>query len=183
MKINIFVFLFLCCIVTQAQKIASTSKGSIQFEASVPLFEEIKAVNNNVFCSITFDTSEITCNLYVQEFKFKKALMQQHFTSYYLETDRYPKATFIGRIEKLEYTSLSKKPIKYEMKGIIKVHGKSKPLYCDVWIHKTNDGLTMTTTFILNTEDFNIEIPAIVASKISKQVTTSLQATLFEHQN
>ncbi|OOV26853.1 hypothetical protein BXU11_10775 [Flavobacterium sp. LM5] len=177
---NTLIFLCMFSLLAQAQNEWSTTKGSIHFEASVPFFEEIKATNNEVSCSVILTTNEINCTVYIQQFRFKLPLMQQHFNENYLESDRYPKASFIGRIEKLNYESLTEKPNEYTIKGIIKIHGKSKPVFCKAWIDKSNNGLSLSTTFILNTEDFNIKIPVIITSKISKQVSTTLKVTLTE---
>lgn len=180
MKKKTLLLLFFCCLLAKAQNELSTSKGIVHFEASVPLFEEVKAINSNVSCLITLNTNEINCTVYIQQFQFKKELMQKHFNDYYLESDRYPKASFIGRIEKLDYKSLSKKPMEYQLKGIIRIHGRSKPLFGSIWINKINNGLEMKTSFNLHTDDFKIEIPTIIASKISKQVNTTIHASLLE---
>jgi hypothetical protein len=180
MRKTTFLLISLCSLWVQAQNEWSTTAGSIRFEASVPLFEEIKAVNNNVNCFVSFDTNEINCSLFIQQFKFKKELMQKHFNEHYLESDRYPKAQFIGKIEKLEYQLLTDQPQEYQLKGILKIHGKSKPLFCKITLRKKNEEIEIDTSFSINTEDFTIEIPPIVASKISKEVAITLHAIVRE---
>lgn len=180
MKKITILFLLLFYFFTQAQERLSSSKGVLNFEASVPLFEEVKATNQEVSCEVELKTSSINCTVFIEKFQFKRDLMRTHFNDNYLESDRYPKATFIGRIDKLDYKSLSNQPTEYQIKGIIRIHGKSKPIACKALILKVNKGMEINTTFVLNTDDFNIEIPSIVASKISKQVTTTLKITPTE---
>lgn len=168
-------------LLAQAQNEWSTTKGSIHFEASVPFFEEIKASNEEALFSVVIKTSEISCTVFIKGFQFKRALMQTHFNENYLESDRYPKATFIGRIEKFDYKFLSESPIEYQMKGILRIHGKSKPLFSKVWIKKNAKGIIeIQSSFVVNTDDFNIEIPTIVANKISKQVSVHCKASLSQ---
>jgi polyisoprenoid-binding protein YceI len=180
MKKITFLFLFCCYFLVEAQERLSTSKGIIYFEASVPIFEEVKGINQDVNCNVELRTSEINCTVYIEKFQFKRDLMRAHFNNNYLESDRYPKATFIGRIEKLDYKSLSEQPTEYQIKGIIKIHGKSKPLSCKTTLKKVAKGMEINASFVLNTDDFKIEIPAIVAPKISKQVQTTLKLIVTE---
>lgn len=161
-----------------AQDRFSSDQAWVDFEASVPLFEEIKAKNEKVSCNVELKTSELNCTLYIKDFQFKRELMQKHFNSNYLESDRYPKATFIGRINKFDYKSLSANGNEYQIKGMIRIHGKSKPLICKAWVKKTENGLEINSNFILVTDDFNIEIPSLIANKISKEVQVRLLAQL-----
>lgn len=180
MKKMLLIFLFFYFNAVQAQEELSTSTGIILFEASVPIFEEVKGVNHDVICTIDLKTSEISCTVYIKKFQFKRDLMRTHFNDNYLESDRYPKATFIGRIEKFDYKSLSELPTEFQIKGIIKIHGKSKPLSSKATLKKVASGMEINTSFVLNTEDFKIEIPSIVAPKISKQVQTTLKAIVLQ---
>lgn len=180
MKKITLLFLFFFLFKTQAQERLSTSKGVIHFEASVPLFEEIKANNENVNCFIVLKTSEINCSVYINQFQFQRELMRTHFNENYLESTRYPKATFVGKIDKFDYKSLSDQPTEYLIKGTIRIHGKSKKISCIALLKKVNNGLEITSEFTLNTDDFNIEIPSIVIAKVSKQVNTRLKAVVLE---
>jgi polyisoprenoid-binding protein YceI len=180
MRKNIFLFLFFYSFQIHAQERLSSATGIIHFDASVPLFEELKAINQAVDCSFELKTSEINCTILIKQFQFKKEMMRTHFNNYYLESDRYPKATFIGRIDKFDYNLLPEEPTEYQIKGIIKIHGKSKPLICNASLKKINKGMEINSAFVLNTADFNIEIPLIVATKISKEVQTTLKLVVLE---
>lgn len=180
MKKFTILFLFFYFFQVQAQERLSTATGVIYFEASVPLFEEVKAINQAVNCSVELKTSEINCTIFIKQFQFKRDLMNIHFNAHYLESDRYPKATFIGRIDKLDYKLVSVAPIEYQIKGIIKIHGKSKPLICKAFLKKVPNGMEINSSFVLNTDDFNIQIPSIVANKISKQVHSTLNLMVLE---
>lgn len=172
-----FVFL------NQAQERLSDSKGAIVFEASVPFFEEVKAANEEAIFSVETKNGEISCTVFIKKFKFKRDLMRTHFNENYLESDRYPKATFIGRIDKFDYKFVSETPTAYQIKGILKIHGKAKPIIATAWLKKIATGIEIQSSFVVNTDDFKIEIPNIVASKISKQVSIHLKTTVSEINN
>ena len=68
--------------------------GTITFEASVPTFEEVRAVNKSVTFVFNPKKGEITSLALMKGFRFKIALMEEHFNENYMETDDYPKAIF-----------------------------------------------------------------------------------------
>lgn len=172
--------LFLVLIVTNsvAQKYLTTSSGIIFFEASVPLFEAVEAKNELVKATLNPKKGQIYIEMQIKNFHFEKSLMEEHFNSYYMESDQYPKATFKGLIEKFELNIVSSNPLKYKIKGRISIHGKSKGITVNATIKKINDEINLTTNFSLNTDDFDIEIPYLVRSKLSKNVNVNLNCNL-----
>jgi hypothetical protein len=52
--------------------------------------------------------------------------MEEHFNDNYMESRRYPKATFKGLIEKFDLKNISSDAKLYYIKGKITMHGKSK---------------------------------------------------------
>ena len=78
---NLVIFcsvLFFFCNAFSQNKIA-TNSGTILFEASIPAFEEVKANNNTVSCTVNTITGEITSLAFISEFHFKMAMMQENF--------------------------------------------------------------------------------------------------------
>src|SRR5690554_8148922 len=84
-----------------AQNKYFTKQGYISFYSHTPV-EDIKAENNQVLSIIDFSTTEIAVTLLMKSFAFEKALMQEHFNENYVESDKYPKANFSGKIQNLE---------------------------------------------------------------------------------
>lgn len=161
-----------------AQDKLTTNKGIINFEASVPLFEEVKAVNEEANCILVTKTGEISCTVYIKRFKFQRSLMQEHFNENYLESDRYPKANFKGIIEKFDLKNLEASPVEYAINGKMTIHGKSKKITAYGTIRKLDRGIELKSSFALNTDDYGIRIPYIVRGKISKNVNTQIICVL-----
>lgn len=178
MKKMTLLFLIFIAATASAQEKISTDKGMINFEASVPFFEEVKAINKNTYCVLITKTGEITCWATIKNFQFERSLMEEHFNDNYLESTRFPKAAFKGIIEKFDLKNITAVPNQYQIKGKITVHGKSKKIIVTGLIKKGAHGIELLSTFPLNTDDFKIEIPFIVRSKISKNVTTQLYCVL-----
>ena len=153
-------------------------EGIINFEASIPLFEEVKAINDNTTCILVTKTGEITCWVTIKDFKFKRNLMEEHFNTYYMESDRYPKAIFKGKIEKFDLKNVTSETIPYQINGKMTIRGRSKKIITTATLKKVNDGIELFSEFPLNTDDYKIEIPFIVRSKVSKNVNTQIVCVL-----
>ncbi len=155
-----------------------TKTGKITFEASVPSFEEVKGTNSSVTCVLNGSNGEIATLALIKGFNFKIALMEEHFNENYIESDRYPKATFKGKIENFDLKALSAEQQDYSIKGELTLHGKSKIIDIPSKIRKTDDGIEIISDFSVNTDDFNIKIPAVVKSKVSKKVDIHSEFTV-----
>lgn len=152
-----------------------TNKGVINFEASVPLFEEVKASNEVVQCVLNIKTGEIYSIALIKEFHFKRALMEEHFNKYYLESDQYPKAIFKGRIIGFNWNSIDTSPKEFKMKGKLEIHGKKREINSLVLLRKTDGGLEIVSDFQVKINDFNIKIPTVLSMKVAETVNIKSQ--------
>ena len=176
-KITSILLLFISCF-SLAQEKWTTQSGTINFEASVPLFEEVKAINNSVKCVLNSEDKTITCVVKIKDFHFKRELMETHFNEIYMESDRYPRAIFKGTIPNLDLTKISSEGIGLPINGKIKIHGVTQSITVKAVIKKIANSLQLTSDFDLNTDDFKIKIPTMILPKISKTVHIHLNCTL-----
>lgn len=161
-----------------AQEKLLTKTGSVVFEASVPAFEEVKANHKNVTCILNTKTGEIASLILVKGFKFKIALMEEHFNENYIESDQFPKATFKGKIESFDFEKLTSQFQEYNIKGKMELHGKSKDIAIIAKIKKINSETFIASNFVLKPNDFDIEIPSIVSKKVADKVNVKLDFKL-----
>lgn len=178
MKYLILIPVLLIFSLNYSQSKIITKTGKITFEASVPAFEEVKATNEGVTCVINTTNGEIAALAFVKGFRFKVALMEEHFNENYLESDKFPKATFKGKIEGFDYSKLTTVSANYTIKGMLELHGKSKEISIIAKISKTKSGTTLVSNFDVNSNDFDIAIPSIVSKKVSKKVNVNLEFLL-----
>lgn len=155
-----------------------TKTGIITFEASVPSFEEVKAKNESVTCILNTENGEIAALALMKGFRFKVALMEEHFNENYIESSKYPKATFKGKIEKFNLSKLTTTSKEYSLQGKLELHGKTKDLNIKVNLKKNGETIHLTSNFKVNVDDFNIEIPSVVSKKLSKEVDINLDFDL-----
>lgn len=176
-KTILIAMLCLCAIGVSQEKMVSKS-AKVIFEASVPSFEEVKAVNRNVTFVLNPATGEIASLALMKGFQFKVALMEEHFNENYIESDQYPKAVFKGKIEGFDLQSLSADAKDFIIKGKLQLHGKSRDINTDAKISRSPSGVSISCNFSVNASDFNIEIPNLVKSKLSNKINIQFAAVL-----
>jgi polyisoprenoid-binding protein YceI len=177
MKIILMTLLLAATIVPRQDKML-TKTGKVTFEASVPAFEEVKATNETVTCVLNPQSGEIQSQALMKSFRFKIALMEEHFNENYIESSKYPKATFRGRIENFDAATLTATAKDYTIKGKLEMHGKSKEVSMASKIRKTDAGIEIISNFTVNTDDYDIDIPSVVKSKVSKKVNIRSEFTV-----
>ncbi|NND63259.1 MAG: YceI family protein [Flavobacteriaceae bacterium] len=176
----IYISLFILCSTAtmKAQEKYSTKTGTITFEASVPSFEEVKATHSNVGAILKSSNGEFAALALVKGFRFKLALMEEHFNENYMESTAYPKAVVKGKLSNFNISELSENETEFLLKGNITMHGTTRALEEIVRVSLTGDSINLKTEFVLNPEDFNIKIPKIVANKIADEVNITANFSL-----
>lgn len=174
MKTTTLLFLFFTAFSVIAQDKFFTNTGTINFEASVPLYEEVKAVNRQVAILLEPKTSTFICTVVIKDFRFKLNLMQEHFNENYMESNRYPKAIFKGKIQKFDLKDITEVAKQYEIKGKLNLRGKSKEIVVNAFIKRVPEGIQIISDFPIAVSDFNIHIPTPIASKIAQTANTEL---------
>ncbi|NER18878.1 YceI family protein [Spongiivirga citrea] len=147
--------------------------GVLIFEASEKLFEEVKAVNESVTVIFNEETNEIASLALIKGFRFKNSLMQEHFNENYIESGKYPKAIFKGKL--VDFNPDAKK---VTVKGTLEVRGKKKEIETTLNMQKVDGMISMTGEFVVSPSDFDIEIPKIVRNKIAREVNVKLDFKL-----
>lgn len=162
-----------------AQQKYLTKTGTVSFEASVPSFEEVAAKNSSVTAILNTDNGEFAALALVKGFRFKNALMEEHFNENYAESNKFPKATYKGRVVNFSRGKLSTSKTAFKMQGELTFHGITRNTdLTSVEINQTENGIVMKGSFKVKAADFNIAIPKIVGNKIAEDILVSFQFEL-----
>src|SRR6266446_7070845 len=101
----LFLPYFFLTFFVQAQSTYKSKEGEVSFFSKAPI-EDIEAYNQNINSLLNISTGDIAFIIPIREFKFKKPLMEEHFNEKYMESDKFPTATFKGKInEKIDFTA------------------------------------------------------------------------------
>ena len=160
---------------TNAQERFLTKKGMISFFSKTPI-ENIEAENKQVLSIVDVSSGQMAIAILMKSFMFEKALMQEHFNENYVESDKYPKATFKGTILDFEKITVSGRAT--AIKGNLTIHGVTKEITIETVMKKTAGAIEMKGAFFINLSDFDVAIPSIVKNKISQKIKVSFR---FEH--
>lgn len=162
-----------------AQKYA-VSKSSVVFFSDAAI-EDITAKNTKSAGLFDGATGEVAFSIPIKEFIFDKALMQEHFNERYLESDKFPKSTFEGRISGYKPQDESRQTVRAI--GKLTIHGVSRDVDIPGTIERKSDQLSMMAKFIVKLEDHQIKIPQLMWQKIAEQVEVTIDFTFKESTN
>jgi polyisoprenoid-binding protein YceI len=88
-----------------------------------------------------------------------------------MESDKYPKATFVGRLPGFAPSTLaSPGPHPVQVEGSLTIHGVTRNIKVPGTLELKDNQLLATATFDVATADYKIEIPLLVRDKIAKVI-------------
>ncbi len=156
-----------------------TKSGNINFEASIPSFEEVKATNKTVSSVLHIKTGEIAVLALVRGFRFKVALMEEHFNENYADSNTFPKMSFTGKIEEFSFKNLNNTPKIFNLNGALTFHGKTITINPKITLFVEENTIYLRSNFSIKSEDFNIKIPKVVRKKVAETVNVTINFILI----
>ena len=154
-----------------AQKF-SVDKSVVTFYSKAAI-EDITATNKKAAGIFNTSTSEIVFSIPISEFQFAKSLMQEHFNEKYMESDKYPKSTFQGKVEGFDMNTKESQNAKAS--GKLTIHGVAKDVELPGTIERAGDKLVMKSKFFVKLEDYKITIPQLLWQNIAEQVEVTVE--------
>jgi hypothetical protein len=155
-----------------------TKNGFIKFFSDSPL-EKIEASNRVVNSALDASTGDFVFMVLMKSFVFEKALMQEHFNENYVESDKYPNSTFLGKVTNIKEVNFAKDGIyPVTIEGKLTIHGVTK-LVNEKGTFEVKEGkIQGKAKFIALLADYKISIPGAVANNISKTIEITVDIVL-----
>lgn len=148
-----------------------TKNGNISFFSKTSM-EDIKADNNQVMSVLNIQTGELQFSLLIKSFHFQKALMEEHFNENYMESDKFPKATFKGTISSGTKIDFSKDGVyKINVDGELTIHGVLKKISTTGTVTINAGKISASSDFLVKPADYNITIPQLVKNNIAETIS------------
>lgn len=148
--------------------------GKASFFSSAPL-EDIEAHSEQAVSILDVQSGEIVASVLMRSFNFRKALMEEHFNETYIESHKYPKATFKGKVANLaEFNPKVDGDYTFDIDGEITLHGQTKPLHAKADVTVAGGKIQATAVFPLKVADFKIKIPGLVVNNIAEEVKVTV---------
>jgi hypothetical protein len=166
-----FCLLFSALAGAQAQSKYMTKTGRVSFFSATPI-EDIEAKSQQTAAILDFGTGQLAFSVPIKSFVFRRTLMQEHFNENYMESDKFPKATFTGHFVGFDAATLATAgPHNVPVEGDLTLHGVTHHITVPASVELKTGQLLAFATFPVASADYNIEIPLLVRNNIAKVVT------------
>lgn len=152
------------------------TKNAVISIYSAALIEDIKATSQAGVSVFNATTGELDFSVAINALKFEKSFMQQHFNSDYMESDKYPRAIFKGKIqEPVDITRDGTHAI--SAAGELTIHGVSKQRTVQGTLTVRNGTISVTSEFYVKCGDHRVDIPQILFYHIAENIRVNVSAT------
>lgn len=101
--------------------------------------------------------------------------MQEHFNENYMESEKYPQATFKGKVQQaVDVSKDGSYPV--TATGVLTVHGVAQNRSITGTIAVQKGVITLTSEFMVKCVDHQITIPKIVFHNIAESIRVNVSA-------
>lgn len=155
-----------------------TRNGHIRFYSSAPL-EDIEAHNRQVNAAFDTQTGDFVFRVLIRSFEFEKALMQEHFNENYMESHKFPNASFRGKVTNLSDVDFTKDG-EYEVviEGKLIIRGETNDI-SELGTFTVKEGaITGFSQFNVQLADYDVKIPRAVVNNIAETVEVTVNVNL-----
>lgn len=174
-KLALFLAVMLSSFLSFAQ-LYSTAAAKVSFFSKTPV-EDINAETNTGLMVVNTQTQAIAFSINNTSFNFPNKLMQEHFNEKYMESEKYPKSTFVGKLsEPIDWTKDAEHTV--NVIGKLMIHGVEKERTIQGLVKIVNGVPQIESSFKVKNVEHNIQIPTIVVSKIAEELDVKVSATL-----
>jgi hypothetical protein len=152
-----------------------TGKISLKSDASL---EVITAKSNKLRGAIEPAYNTFAWTVEIRSFEgFNSPLQKEHFNENYMESTKYPKASFAGKIiEKIDFQTDGTYEVR--AKGKLMVHGVEQERIIKTTLEIQGSKIKVRCSFTVPLSDHDINIPKIVHQKIAEEIAVNVEAEL-----
>lgn len=145
--------------------------GNITFFSDAPI-EDIEAVSTKLSSLFDKPSGKLAFSVPIREFRFDKKLMQQHFNDKYMESAKFPVATFSGDLAGYDQSLTGMQQV--TARGELSIHGVRKRVEIPGTITVKPDEVIVDATFVVALKDYNIEIPQLLWQNIAEEIKVTV---------
>lgn len=166
---SLIIVFFLAVPASLAQKYI-TKAGTIKIFSQTSLFT-IEAENPKVASLLNAENGEVVASTLVRSFKFKEALVEEHFNENYMESHNFPKSQFKGKITNFSTMNLKKNgtyPVIIE--GELTMHGETRPETLKGNLVVNGDKINASAEMLVSLENYKIKVEENYKDRINDKI-------------
>ena len=152
-----------------------TKEGEIEIFSETSLFT-IEAKNQKVASILNAENGEVVASTLVRSFKFREALVEEHFNENYMESHSFPKSIFKGKItnfNSVDVKSDGTYPISIE--GELTMHGETRPVKAEGILVVKDETITSKAEFFISLANYKIKIEESYKDRIKDEIKLTVQ--------
>ncbi len=144
---------------------------------SIAPIENIEANGQPGPVFLKMPTLDFQMAMTILNFRFKNALMEEHFNENYMESERFPKAIFKGKLSG-DFDPERDGSATVTASGELEIHGVKKQVSVNGSWKRTNNTIKLEATFPVKPADYGIRVPSMYLNNIATSVDVSFSAVL-----
>ena len=165
----------LLTIINLHAQVLSFHHGEVEFYTET-VMSDIEAVTKTADVKLDIETGDFEATINIQSFEFEYQTMQEHFNEKYMESDKFPQATFKGKI--VQDISNITQEIEADALGKMTIHGVSKEIKIKAKISKKQDYTVVDCKIPVVFEDYKVDEPSILSKSVAKDVLIKVSVYL-----
>jgi polyisoprenoid-binding protein YceI len=171
-RLIIFLILSFIFYTASSQKYM-TKTGFIGFYGHTPM-QDIKADNNQVASVLDISTGDLVFQVLIKSFHFDRALMEEHFNENYMDSEKFPKSSFKGKVNLAAVDFKKNGVYAVTVEGDLTIRDVTNKITTKGTVEVVTGGINASSKFNIVPEDYKISIPGVVRDKIAKSMEVTV---------
>lgn len=161
--------------ITQAQ--IYTAKTCVTHFFSKTAMKDIEAKSNTAKPVLDAASGNFQMRVQNTSFKFESSFMEEHFNENYMESEKYPYATFKGKInEKVDYAKDGE--YKVTCTGTMEMHGATQQVTTSGTLTVKGKEVTIVSKFKIKPADYKIKVPSLYVKEIAEEIDVDITTVM-----
>ena len=160
---------------THAQIYAA--KSCVTHFFSKTSMKDIEAKSNTAKPVLDAASGNFQMRVQNTSFKFESSFMEEHFNENYMESEKYPYATFKGKInEKVDYAKDGE--TKVTCTGTMEMHGTTQQITISGTVTVKGKEVTLYSKFKVKPADYKIKVPSLYVKEIAEEIDVDITTVM-----
>jgi hypothetical protein len=166
----LFVILIIALTANSQDTLWFTRTGHIYFISHTDIID-IDGNNYQTGSFLNTNSGEMAFTLLMKSFKFSLPLAEEHFNENYVESDKFPKATFKGKIVDFDSAKLiPDMDYKVVVEGDLTIHGVTAGIRESGVLRRSGNEIRAVSRFTIKLDTYKIKVPNIVADRVATEI-------------